>query len=153
MVWPMITVKGLDELRAKAGDTVKVGDRALIWKEHTCKEYLLDFNVLLGTQTEDSVAYAVSYVVAPEELKSVKMKTGSDDHAKVYLNGKQVFRHAEVRAIEKDADITEVTLQKGVNVLVIKVINEKVEWALCLRFTDKDDNPLTNLKAQTKLKQ
>jgi hypothetical protein len=81
------------------------------------------------------------------------MKTGSDDHAKVYLNGKQVFRHAEVRAIEKDADITEVTLQKGVNVLVIKVINEKVDWALCLRFADKDDNPLTNLKAQTKLKQ
>jgi hypothetical protein len=132
---------------------VKVGDRALIWKEHTCKEYLLDFNVLLGARTEDSVAYAVSYVVAPEELKSVRMKTGSDDHVKVYLNGKQVLRHAEVRAIEKDADITEVTLQKGVNVLVIKVINEKVEWALCLRFTDKDDNPLTNLKAQTKLKQ
>jgi tetratricopeptide (TPR) repeat protein len=146
-------VKEEAKLRAKAGDTVKVGDRALIWKEHTCKEYLLDFNVLLGAQTEDSVAYAVSYVVAPEELKSVKMKTGSDDHAKVYLNGKQVFRHAEVRAIEKDADITEVTLQKGVNVLVIKVINEKVDWALCLRFTDKDDNPLTNLKAQTKLKQ
>jgi hypothetical protein len=146
-------VKEEAKLKVKAGHTVKVGDKALIWKEHTCKDCVLDFNFLLGALTEDSVAYAVSYVVAPEELKSVKMKTGSDDQAKVYLNGKQVCRHAEVRAIEKDADTTEVTLQKGVNVLVIKVINEKRHWAFCLRFTDKDDNPLTNLKAQTKQEQ
>jgi serine/threonine-protein kinase len=146
-------VKDEAKLRVKAGDMVKVGDKVLIWKEHTCKEYALNFNVFLGAQTENSVAYAVSYVVAPEELKSVKMKTGSDDHAKVYLNGKQASRQAEVRAIEKDADITEVTLQKGVNVLVIKVINEKVDWAFCLRFTDKDDKPLTNLKAETTLQQ
>jgi hypothetical protein len=146
-------VKEEAKLRAKAGDTVKVGDKALVWKEHTCKEYMLDLNGFLGAQTEDSVAYAVSYIVTAQELNGVKMKTGSDDHAKVYLNGKQVFRHAEVRGIEKDADSTEVTLQKGVNVLVIKVINEKEAWAFCLRFTDKDDNPLTNLKAQTKRKQ
>jgi tetratricopeptide (TPR) repeat protein len=146
-------VKEEAKLRVKVGDTVKVGDKALIWKEHTCKDHMLDFNVLLGAQTEDSVAYAVSYVVALVELNSVKMKTGSDDQAKVYLNGKQVFRHAEVRSIEKDADITEVTLQKGLNVVVVKVINEKAHWAFCLRFTDKDDNPLTNLKARTKLKQ
>jgi hypothetical protein len=143
-------VKEEAKLRVKAGDKVKAGDEDLVWKEHTCKDYALDFNGLLGAQTEDSVAYAVSYVVAPEELKSVKMKTGSDDHAKVYLNGKQVFRHVEVRAIEKDADSTEVTLQKGVNVLVAKVINEKVNWAFCLRFVDKDDKPLAYLKAQTK---
>jgi serine/threonine-protein kinase len=146
-------VKEEAKLKVKAGDTVKVGDKAIIWKKHTCKDCVLDFNFLLSALTEDSVAYAVSYVVAPEELESVKMKTGSDDQAKVYLNGKQVFRQAEVRAIEKDADSTEVTLQKGVNVLVIKVINEKVHWAFCLRFTDKDDNPLTILKAHTQLQQ
>jgi hypothetical protein len=108
---------------------------------------------LLGAETEDSVAYAVSYIAAPEELKGVKMKTGSDDQAKVYLNGKEVFKYKEVRSIETDADITEVTLQKGLNVVVVKVINEKEDWAFCLRFTDKDDNPLTNLKAETRLKQ
>jgi hypothetical protein len=107
-------------------------------------------------KTSGSISSSViswSYIVAPEELIGVKMKTGSDDQAKVYLNGKQVFKHAEARSIEKDADSTEVTLQKGVNVLVVKVVNEKVDWTFCLRFTDKDDNPLTDLKAQTKLKQ
>ena len=105
---------------------------------------------MLGAQTEDSVAYAVTYIVAPEELKGLKMKTGSDDQVKVFLNGKEVFKHAEERPLEKDEDTTEVTLQKGVNVMVVKVVNEKVDWSFCVRFLDKDDKLLKNLKAQTK---
>src|SRR5258708_21337355 len=107
------------KIKVKAGDKVKVGDKELAWKEHTCKEYVLDFNGFLGAQTEDSVAYAVTYIVAPEELKGVKMKTGSDDQAKVYLNGKEVFKHAQARPIEKDEDTPEVTMQKGLKVLVV----------------------------------
>jgi hypothetical protein len=143
-------IKDEAKIKVKAGEKLKLGDKELVWKEHTCKEYALDFNGFLGAQTEDSVAYAVTYIVAAEELKGVKMKTGSDDQAKVYLNGKEVFKHAEARPIEKDEDTTEITLQKGVNVLVVKVVNEKVDWAFCVRFTDKDDKPLTNLKVQTK---
>ena len=138
------------KIKAKAGDKVKVGDKELVWKEHVAKEFLLDFNGILGAQTEDSVAYAVTYIVAPEELKGLKMKTGSDDQVKVFLNGKEVFKHAEPRPLEKDEDTTEVTLQKGVNVLVVKVVNEKVDWSFCVRFLDKDDKVLKGLKAQTK---
>jgi hypothetical protein len=137
------------KLKPKAGAKVKVGDKELVWKEHVCPEHLLDFNAFLGAQTEDSVAYAVTFVVAPEELTGVKMKTGSDDQAKVFLNGKEVFKFAEPRAADKDQDTTEVTLRKGVNVLVVKVVNEKVDWSFCVRFTDKDDKPLTNLKSKT----
>lgn len=142
-------LQGEAKLKPKAGDTVKVGDKELTWKEHTCPEHLLDFNAFLGAQTEDSVAYAVTFVVAPEELKGVKMKTGSDDQCKVYLNGKEVLKFAEERSADKDQDTTEVTLQKGVNVLVAKVINVKVDWSFCVRFTDRDDKPLTNLKSKT----
>jgi hypothetical protein len=142
-------IKDEAKLKPKAGDKVKVGDKELAWKAHTCKEHLLDFNAFLGAQTEDSVAYAVTFLQAPEELKGVKMKTGSDDQAKVYLNGKEVFKFTEARAADKDQDSTEVTLQKGVNVLVVKVVNEKVDWSFCVRFTDKDDKPLTKLKAKT----
>jgi hypothetical protein len=143
-------VKDEAKLKPKAGAKVKVGDKEIAWKEHVCKEHLLDFNALLGGQTEDSVGYAVTLIVAPEEIKGVKMKTGSDDQAKVYLNGKEVFKHAEARALEKDQDSTEVTLKKGVNVLVVKVVNEKMDWSFCVRFTDKDDKPLTKLKSKTK---
>jgi len=138
------------KIKAKAGDKVKVGDKELVWKEHVAKEFLLDFNGILGAQTEDSVAYAVTYIVAPEELKGLKMKTGSDDQVKVFLNGKEVFKHAEARPLEKDEDTTEVALQKGVNMMVVKVVNEKVDWSFCVRFLDKDDKVLKSLKAQTK---
>jgi hypothetical protein len=143
-------VKGEAQLKPKAGDKVKVGDKELTWKEHACPEHLLDFNVLLGGLTEDSVAYAVTFLVAPEEMKGVKMKTGSDDQAKVFLNGKEVLKITDARPTMKDQDTTEVTLRKGVNVLVVKVVNEKMDWSFCVRFVDKDDKPLTTLKSKTK---
>jgi hypothetical protein len=137
------------KLQPKEGEKIKVGGKELVWKKHNHKDFLLDFNELLGAQTEDSVAYAVTFIVSPEERKGVKMKTGSDDQAKVWLNGKEVFKMTEARAADKDQDTTEVTLQKGVNVLVAKVVNEKVDWSFCVRFTDKDDKPLTDLKSKT----
>ena len=33
-----------------------------------------------------------------------------------------------------------------------KVVNEKIDWSGCARFTDKDGNPLKGLKAGTKPK-
>src|SRR2546421_736302 len=93
-----------------------------------------DFNGFLGAQTEDSVAYAVTYVVAPAEMKGVKMKTGSDDQCKVYLNGEEAFKFPDERSADKDQDTTDVTLKKGVNVLVAKVVNVKIDWSFCVRF-------------------
>jgi hypothetical protein len=142
-------IKGEAKLHPKDGQKVTVGGKELTWKEHTCPEHLLDFNALLGNQTEDSVAYAVTFIVAPKELKGVKMKTGSDDQCKVYLNGHEVFKFTDERPADKDQDTTEVTLRQGTNVLVAKVVNVKVDWSFCVRFTDQDDKPLTNLKAKT----
>ena len=138
-------------LEPKVGDRFKVGRKDLIWRKKTAASYLLDFNAILGRETDDSVAYAVTYIVAPKEMKGVKMKTGSDDLCKIYLNGKEVFKNAEERAAEKDQDTTEVTLRQGINVLVAKVINVELGWGFCVRFTDPDDQPLTTLKARTRL--
>jgi hypothetical protein len=138
-------LKGEAKLQPKAGDQIKVGDKALTWKAYQAKEYFFDFNDSLGQLTEDCVGYAVCYIVADEDLKDIKLKTGSDDQARVYLNGKQVLNQDQARALDKDQDTTEVSLNKGVNVLVCKVINEKADWSGCARFTDKDGNVLKNL--------
>jgi hypothetical protein len=42
------------------------------------------------------------------------------------------------------------TLPKGINVVVFKVVNEKVDWSGCLRFTDKDGKPVTDFKVSLK---
>jgi hypothetical protein len=141
-------VKGEADLKPKEGDKVTAGGKDLAWKKHTAAEHYFDFNALLGSQTEDSVGYAVAYVVAPDDVKDALLKTGSDDQGKVWLNGKEVMNQSEARALDKDQDSNAVSLKKGVNVLVFKVVNEKIDWSGCARFTDKDGSPLKNLKVQ-----
>jgi hypothetical protein len=141
-------IKDEAKLSPKDGDKVTAGKKELTWKKHKTPEHMVDFNAILGNETEDSVGYAVCYIVADADMKGVKMKTGSDDQLKVYLNGKKAFEFTEARSADKDQDTTEVTLQKGVNTLVCKVVNEKVDWLLCVRFVDKDDKPVKGLKVR-----
>jgi hypothetical protein len=129
-----------------AGDKVKVGAKELAWKEYQAKNYFFDFNHFLGKQTEDSVGYAVCYIHADKEMKDIQLKTGSDDQAKIYLNGKEIFKQDEDRPLEADEDTTQVTLRKGVNVLVFKVINEKEDWSGCARFIGNDANVIKDLR-------
>ena len=53
------------------------------------------------------------------------------------------------RALEKDQDsVGDITLKKGTNVLVVKVVNTIVDWSGCVRFVDKDGKPVTGLKVR-----
>jgi hypothetical protein len=144
-------VRNEAKLQPKEGDKAKAGDKEFTWKKHKCDSHLLDLNALLGQQTEDSVAYAVCYLVTDEKMPDLTMKTGSDDQAKVYLNGKEVFKNEEARATDKDQDSTpNITLAKGVNTIIFKIVNEKADWSGCIRFTDKDGNPVKNIKVALK---
>ena len=78
-------IKDEAKLQPKDGDKIKAGTKELTWKKHQSADHMIDFNKILGAQTEDCVAYAVCYLVADTELKDLKMKTGSDDQLKVYL--------------------------------------------------------------------
>ncbi len=137
------------KLKPKADEKVKIGDLELTWKAVDAGDYAINFNSVLGQQTEDSTAYAVAYVVADSEMKDLHLKMGSDDQAKVYLNGKEILKNETARPVDKDQDTAgDVTLDKGVNIIVFKVVNEKIDWAGCLRFTDKNDNPVKNLSVK-----
>ena len=124
-----------------------VGDKELNWKTYQAKEHFFDFNDSLGVQTEDSVGYAVCYIESDADRNDVKLKVGSDDQCVVYLNGKEVLKVAEARALEKDQNTAEVSLRQGVNVLVFKVVNEKIDWSGCARFTDENNRAVKGLKA------
>jgi hypothetical protein len=144
-------VKDEAKLKPKEGDTVEVIDTDYTWKKYEARTYQLDINAFLKRDVDDRVAYAVCYLVADAELNDLVLKIGSDDQAKVYLNGKEVLRNATARMLSKDQDSAEnITLKRGVNVVVFKIVNEKLGWYGCLRFTDKDGKPITNLKIQLK---
>ncbi|HEV3006101.1 MAG TPA: hypothetical protein VGX78_16650, partial [Pirellulales bacterium] len=139
-------IKDEAKLAPKAGDKVMVGNHELVWKEYKAKDYFFDFHDFLGSEVEYSVGYAVCYVHAEEELKDIKLKTASDDEVKVYLNGKEVVRFDQSRPLRKDDDAVVVSLAKGANVLVFKVVNEAKDWSGCARFTNKFGQPIKSLK-------
>jgi hypothetical protein len=138
-------LKGEATIAPKAGDKIGVGNQLLTWTAHQATDYFVDFLQAFGqTRGEYVAGYAVAYVVADQEMK-VTLALSTNDQGKAWLNGKQVFKFAETRTLEKDADRAEVTLVKGQNVLVLKVINEVNNWQACARFL-KDGAPVKNVQ-------
>ena len=127
-----------------AGDKVTIGGKDVAWQEHKAGNYYIDFLQSFGKEAgEYVVGYAVAYVNADADMK-VTLALSTNDQGKAWLNGKQVFKFAETRVLDKDTDRVEVTLNKGQNVLMLKVINEVNNWQGCARFL-KDGVPVKTL--------
>ena len=140
-------IEGEGRLRPKAGEgTVKVSGE-LTWQEVAQEDYVIDFNLILGHRTTYSVAYAVCYIRSEAEQHGLRMLVGSDDEAKVYLNGKQIHKYPFPRWLVVDQDLVpDVTLNAGLNVLVFKVVNGIFDWQGSIRFTDALGNPVKGIK-------
>ncbi len=134
-------------LRPRASDRVKAGAGERVWNARRQEDYLLDLNQLLGKQAEWSVAYAVCYIQSDAAQAGVVMKVGSDDEARIYLNGKEIYRNETQRACVPDQDeVAGIELRAGLNVLVFKVVNEILAWQGSVRFTDAAGQPLKGIR-------
>jgi hypothetical protein len=133
----------------RANDHLKIGDLDLIWREHHCEEYFIDFKTLGGAPSSHGVAYAVCYLVTDEDLHDLEIRIGSDDHVKIYLNGEQIHRNPAIRSIGDNQDrVRNLNLKKGTNVLVFKVVNLEGEWSGCLRFAHADGHAAKGIRVQ-----
>ena len=140
-------VEGEGRLQPKAGETRSIGNSELKWREVALEDYVIDFNAMLGRVTPLSVAYAVCYIRSETEQRGLRMLVGSDDEAKVYLNGKQVHKSPFPRAFIADQDtVPDIALNAGLNVLVFKVVNETEDWQGSIRLTDAQGNPVKGIK-------
>jgi hypothetical protein len=136
-------------LKPKAGDKVTVGGKELTWKAVKDSDYYLDLNEVLNKDTEQTMGYAVTYIRSDADRDNLRLKMGSNDEGKVYLNGKVLVKTSEPRSLDQDSDVVRnVTLKKGVNVVVFKIYNEGADWQGCLRFTDANNKAITNLVVQ-----
>lgn len=134
-------------IRPRLGQRATLGDQERIWRTLPLDDYLLDFEDLIGEYTSNKVAYAVCYINSETEQARLKMKVGSDDDSKVYLNGQLIFRNAFHSPYVPDAGAVEdVTLQPGINVLVFKVVDGVGEWVGSIRFTDENGNPVKGIR-------
>ena len=127
-------VGGEATIQPKPGDRVNVAGKILTWTAHQTSDYFIDFLKAFGAERgEDVAGYAVAYINADDSMK-VRLSVGSNDQCKVWLNGTQVIKFTETRTLDKDTDSADVVLNKGQNVLVFKVINEKNNWQGAARF-------------------
>jgi hypothetical protein len=138
-------VPGEAALKPSPDAEVKVGTRTLKWQTHQTFAYYVDFRESFDKTGGEYVAgYAVAYIVADEPM-DVTLALSTNDQGKVWFNGKEVFRLEETRVLERDTDKIPVSLLRGQNVLVMKVINEVNSWQACARFL-RGSTPVTNLK-------
>ena len=138
-------LNGEASIKPKPGEVVKVALDNMTWTAHQASDYYVDFLQAFGRSRGEYVAaYAVAYIDADAETKAT-LALSTNDQGKAWLNGKQVFRFGETRTLEKDTDKVDVTLTKGQNVLVMKVVNEVNNWQGCARFL-KDGEPLTGIR-------
>ncbi len=137
-------IKGQGKIQPKAGEKIKIGSETFTWEAQEADETgLLNFETINGA--DNAAAYAVCYVIVENDWKG-KAKTGSDDQAVLWINGKEVIRNETPRGTDIDQDEAEVTLTKGSNTIVFKIIEEGGDWSGRLRFTDGNDNPNTKIK-------
>lgn len=139
-------VKDEINLRPKAGDSIKVHQTELIWKKISSPKNYFDFNAILDSLNDRVAGFMVTYIECEQDIPDVMMSVGSNDQGRIYFNGVDIYAFTDTRPLEIDADKGRVTLKKGLNVIVFKVINENNSWQGSMRLTDMAGNPIKSLK-------
>lgn len=114
-----------------AGQTQQMGEKTFQWQLVQAKDDIVDLISTFG-EKEFAIAYAWAEISVPAE-KTVLMTLGSDDGAKVWLNGQLVHENWIGRPIGKDDDLFPVTFKPGKNQLLLKVQNMQGAWSFCCR--------------------
>ena len=76
----------------------------------------------------------------------LRLHVASDDQGKVYLNGREIYQSRQIRDIEWLDPVGPVSLKRGVNVLLFKVVNESGPWEGCARLVDDAGRPVQGLR-------
>ena len=135
-------------LRPRAGDKVKVGGKELVWEPITAATNYFDINATLKTLNDQAAGYMVTYIGCDAEMPDVIMAVASNDQGRIYFNGVDIYAVTEARQLTLNGDKGRVTLKKGTNVIVFKIINEQNSWQGAMRLLDKAGAPLKNVRIQ-----
>jgi predicted esterase len=123
---------------ASSGGEVRVfpapGDTAAgkSWARYLGQGDGVDFNAFFGVTT-DAVAYASAEFRSPDE-RTVALDFGSDDGAKIWLNGSPILVVRARRSLGRYDDALRVRLAKGTNRILVKVDQGVGEWGFSMRL-------------------
>ena len=112
-------------------------DAALFWQA----------DLLPTAGGEQCVVYLRTRVIAPKETKA-NLEIGSDDGVKVWVNGKLVHANNIMRPIVAGQDKAEATLKEGANDFLLKITQNNMGCAACVRIRNADGSPIEGLRIE-----
>ncbi len=117
------------------------------WKELKLPEgeFKIKLNGLFPPIKDYLVAYAACYIISNHK-QAIKLRVGSDDDNKVFLNGKFVGGANTSQDIKPDSFIYKAILKRGVNFLLVKIVDRTMGHGFCLAVSTRDDKPLRDIK-------
>ena len=111
-----------------------IGD-SLYWRpgklneDGNVNECLIQNGMLKGA-VDHYTAYALINIVSVQDNLNVKLRVGSDDAARIWLNGEPVYRYAGHRSSHGYQDEITVRLKLGDNLLMVKISDHDRGWGL-----------------------
>jgi uncharacterized protein (DUF362 family) len=105
---------------------------------------LNDYFTSKGAATGNTVVYAFSYVNAPADQRA-ELWLGSDEAMSVYVNGVKAYGYTGIRAFagtECYKDTVSITLRKGMNRLLVKVLQTTGTFNFSVNICEAEPNIL-----------
>jgi tetratricopeptide (TPR) repeat protein len=133
--------KGVDLKRS-----YRKGDQKIVWKP--VHDENIDGYINLMDQYEKSdwsVAYTLITIESPGQ-KQVQFRTGSNESIKIWLNGNEVWRLNRIQDAIIDDQITDVTLNPGKNLVLLKICNRIGNWGFYFRVTNKEGKGIQDIR-------
>jgi len=138
----MFEGKAFPEDKVDLAAKTKVGDKEYTWKKVHITAGNGVMNLREAVASADNVACYGYAEVTSGKAQDVLLKMGSDDDVVCWLNGKKIHANKVSRGCVVDADVVKARLEKGVNRILMKVLNGGSDWQMCLRITDPQNKPL-----------
>jgi hypothetical protein len=139
---------GEASLQPRPGERVMVGDRPLLWQEYRSPKAVVNLHAALGRVAERSVAYAVCYIESDQARDDLWLQVGSNDHSKVYLNGREIYRPRLPRSFFWVDTVGPVALRRGINVLLFKVVNAPEGGQCGARLVEESGWPAQGIRVK-----
>lgn len=121
----------------------------LKWQPYQSNDALVSFFEIpflhLEQSQEKILCYCACWVESDAD-KDVEVRVGSDDGYKLWINHKEVGIVHEYRSSAVDQETYKVKLEKGMNLILIKVDQDYGEFEFMLRIVNSDGKPVEGLK-------
>ena len=123
---------GEKNLTVKEGDVVRLAKGTVTWKYHQAADSIVN---LAAAVSKAFPVFAYAYTEVEAANDGIQMiGLGTNDGARLFVNGVDVFDYPALRGVKVDGDLIPVLLKKGKNTLLLKVEQHGNKWGFCLRF-------------------